>query len=108
MHTFGSFNGLLFSIEICVFPDIQAELLFSEYVNGYIGRANMDGSMYSYTPHHIKIRQFDIDIVDNMLYFFDLDDRYIKRAPIDNTTSETIYTHAGLNVVDIAVDWIGR
>ena len=91
-----------------MFPDIQAELLFSEYVNGYIGRINMDGSMYSHTPHHIKIPQFDIDIVDNMLYYFDREDNYIKRAPIDNTKSDTIYTHDENNVWDIAVDWVGR
>ena len=103
----GKVNGLLLIIHT-VFPDIQAELLFSEYVNEYIGRINMDGSMYSHTPHHIKIRQFDIDIVDNMLYYFDREDNYIKRAPIDKTTSDTIYTHDGYNVWDIAVDWVGR
>ena len=82
--------------------------MFSEYVNGYIGRINMNGSMYSHTPHHMKSYQFDIDIVDNMLYYFDREDNYTKRAPIDNATSETINTRDGFNEGDIAVDWIGR
>ena len=64
--------------------------------------------MYSRTPHGMRIYDFDIDTVDNMLYYFDVDDRYIKRAIIDNTTTETLYTHDGLSIRDIAVDWIGR
>ena len=64
--------------------------------------------MYSRTPHGMRIYDFDIDTVDKMLYYFDVDDLYIKRAIIDNTTTETLYTHDGLSIRDIAVDWIGR
>ena len=64
--------------------------------------------MYSSTSHDMVINFLDIDTVDNMFYYFDWDDRYIKRVLIDNTTTESLYTHDGLYVRDIAVDWIGR
>ena len=64
--------------------------------------------MYSRTPHTMVTSGFDIDTVDNMIYYFDDDDSNIKRAFIDNTTTQTLYTHDGLDVWDIAVDWMGR
>ena len=70
---------------------------------------NLNGSVYSHRiPHDMLAYDLDIDTVDNMLYYLDWDDRSIKRAIIDNTTAETLYTHDGLYVMDIAIDWIGR
>ena len=51
---------------------------------------------------------FDVDTTDNMLYYFDHGDGYVKRASIDSTEAESLYTHIGLDVWSIAVDWIGR
>ena len=64
--------------------------------------------MYSRMPHDIPVHYFDIDTVDNRLYYFDEDDHYIKRTPIDNSANKNIYTHDDLRVNEIAVDWIGR
>ena len=92
---------------LCVFSDIIPELLFNE--DGYISRMNIDGSMYSRTLHTTYF--FDIDTVDNMLYYYNLDNAWsasIKRAIIDNITAEFLYTPDQLYVEDIAVDWIGR
>ena len=84
--------------------------MFIEYLgkNNSISTMNLDGSMYSRTPHNATSVNFDIDTVDNMLYYFDRSDHYIKRALIDNTKTERLYTHEGILVFDIAVDWIGR
>ena len=51
---------------------------------------------------------FDIDTVENMIYFFNWQDDEIKRAPLDQDTPETLYTHDGLFLDGIAVDWRGR
>ena len=76
----------------------------------------MDGSMHRRTPHTMHDTYlFDIDTKDNMLYYADNPDGYfhsgyIRRAPVDNNATETIYiiTEIQYEVWSIAVDWIGR
>ena len=83
--------------------------MFIEFASREISKTNLDGSMHSHTRHgKLETDYFDIDTVDNMLYYFDRDDGYIKRAPVDDTTTETLTTLDGLRVWNIAVDWIGR
>ena len=89
-----------------IFAAIPPKLLFAD--TSYIGRMNLDGSMVDATPHDLHVHTFDIDTVDKMLYYYDRDDDNIKRAPLDQDTPETIYTHDGLYPDGIAVDWIGR
>ena len=91
-----------------VYSDITSELLFFDAGDGHLIRMSMDGSVHNPTPHDIQTTFFDIDIADNMLYYFDIDDRFIKRAPLNNITTESLYTHDGITIRDIAVDWIGR
>ena len=82
--------------------------MFFDAGDGHLIRMSMDGSVHNPTPHDIQTTFFDIDIADNMLYYFDIDDRFIKRAPLNNITTESLYTHDGITIRDIAVDWIGR
>ena len=69
---------------------------------------NLNGSMVDSTPHDMECHVFDIDTVENMIYYYDGRDDELKRAPLDQDTPETIYTHAGFFPDGIAVDWIGR
>ena len=92
----------------CYISEITPELLFAD---GYtIGRMNVDGSMVNSSYLDNDARRFDIDTVDNMIYYYDVhaDDRNIKRFPINQTDeSENIYAQ-GIGVFHMAVDWIGR
>ena len=70
---------------------------------------NLDGSMVHTTHTGISSTVFGIDSMDNMLYYYDIDDDTIKRTPLDQNIPETIYTSASNHDADgIAVDWIGR
>ena len=69
---------------------------------------NLDGGVIDSTPHDIQVHVFDIDIVEKVIYYYDRDDSYIKRARLDQDTPKTLYTHDGFYPDGIAVDWIGR
>ena len=67
--------------------------------------------MVDSTPYDMVNLVFDIDTVENMIYYYDWRDDKIKRAPLDpldQGTPITLYTQDGLALDGIAVDWIGR
>ena len=60
--------------------------------------------------HDTSAQFFDIDTVDNILYYFNGNERCMKRVPLGqiDQTPESIFSDPGLSVTSIAVDWIGR
>ena len=90
-----------------IFSDIAPELLFTD--RRTISSMNLDGGMVNTIFHRYSVWLFDIDSVENMLYYYDQTDECIKRYDMNQTTTETIhqYTKYALDW-NPAVDWIGR
>ena len=77
--------------------------MFSNLI--YLKIMNLDGSMANTTPHQMFVPEFDLDMAENMLYYYHLEAHRISRAPLDQDIHETV-RHVVAR--DIAVDWIGR
>ena len=93
-------------VHLSLFSASTPELLFSKVY--YIGKMNLNGSMVDTVQDIIRIDEFDIDTVESMLYYYDVDNHHIKRSLINQDGHEIIYTKDGLIMGDIAVDWLGR
>ena len=95
-------NNVLYNLLV----DITPELLFSDTRS--IKRTTMDGVLLWSTSNDFHVQTFDIDTVNNTLYYFD--GNYMKRVPLDQLDDEPeiIFTDLDLTTNSIAVDWIGR
>ena len=70
---------------------------------------NLDASVIVVKSHDISTAVFDVDTVDNMLYYYDRDVDTRKRTPLGRTSPEIImHSDNDLITESMAVDWIGR
>ena len=95
-------NNALYNLLV----DITPELLFSDTRS--IKRTTMNGVLLWSTSNDFHVQTFDIDTVNNTLYYFD--ENYMKRVSLDQLDDEPeiIFTDLDLTTNSIAVDWIGR